>query len=227
MATSAVVRRMRVKTCSRLQSTPHCPSVRIHVPGWSRSPRRRGAPWRCRACFRARHRADQGLGRRQGDAEQGRDPEPSAGHPHRRRAKIDIPHDYDPPLVQSVTIWISKGGNYNGGKYPTCSPQTMERSGLRTCPASSIMGHAIAKADADGVAPSEDHVVNGGARLRLLLHRAVITRTRSAAVAATITKLTPGAGGTRLRLQDSAQPADRRRHPAAREGFHVNAGYKS
>ena len=47
------------------------------------------------------------------------------------RAKIDIPHDYDPPLVESVTVWIGPGGIYNGAKLPVCNFKALQRSGPR------------------------------------------------------------------------------------------------
>jgi hypothetical protein len=77
---------------------------------------------------------------------------------------IDTPRDYDPPLAQTVDVWISKGGVYNGGKYPTCSPATMELRGIGACPKGSIMGTGKGKADADGVFTYPTiTVVNGGA----------------------------------------------------------------
>ena len=61
------------------------------------------------------------------------------------KSTIDTPRDYDPPLAQTVDVWISKGGNYNGGKYPTCSPQTMERGGIAACPRSRSWATAPAR----------------------------------------------------------------------------------
>lgn len=79
-------------------------------------------------------------------------------------AKIDIPHDYDPPLVESVTAWIGPGGVYNGAKFPTCNPKALERSGPSVCPSRSIVGRASVIADADGVkAYPKITIVNGGA----------------------------------------------------------------
>ena len=80
------------------------------------------------------------------------------------RAKFDIPHDYDPPLVESVTIWIGPGGVYNGAKFPACNFNALQRSGPGVCPRRSIMGHATVKADADGVTTyPKITIVNGGA----------------------------------------------------------------
>jgi hypothetical protein len=78
-------------------------------------------------------------------------------------AKVDIPHDVEPPLVQSVDVWFPKDGNYNGGKWPTCSEAAMRRSGPGVCPLKSIMGSGYAIADADGVMTRpRGTVVNGG-----------------------------------------------------------------
>jgi hypothetical protein len=80
------------------------------------------------------------------------------------RVKVDIPHDFDPPLVNTVDIWLSKGGNYNGGRWPSCSQATLEHSGPKGCPARSIMGHGKAIADADGTKTYPTlTIVNGGA----------------------------------------------------------------
>jgi hypothetical protein len=79
------------------------------------------------------------------------------------QARIDIPHDFDPPLVQTVDVWFPKGGLYNGGKYPTCNFAQMQRRGLSVCPAKSIMGHGSGVADADGTKSYPTlTVVNGG-----------------------------------------------------------------
>ncbi|MET0602855.1 MAG: hypothetical protein ABW167_12780 [Baekduia sp.] len=81
------------------------------------------------------------------------------------RVKVDIPHDYDPPLVQAVDVWLGKGALYNGHKWPTCSEATIARSETRACPAASIMGHATAIADGDGVKSyPKAIIVNGGAK---------------------------------------------------------------
>jgi hypothetical protein len=78
-------------------------------------------------------------------------------------ARIQIPRDFDPPLVQTVDVWFPKGGLYNGHKWPTCSPAVMARSGPKACPPRSIMGHGVGTADADGVTTHPTlTVVNGG-----------------------------------------------------------------
>jgi hypothetical protein len=79
--------------------------------------------------------------------------------------KVDIPLDYDPPLTDTVDVWISRNGEYNGGHFPSCSQAAMEHSGLAPCPKGSIMGHGSAKALADTVATyPKITVVNGGAK---------------------------------------------------------------
>ncbi|MCW2992923.1 MAG: hypothetical protein JWQ18_418 [Conexibacter sp.] len=80
------------------------------------------------------------------------------------RITVDIPHDIDPPLVQSVDVWFPKGGLYNGAKWPTCNLQALRHSGPKACPARSIMGHGRGVADADGTKTYPTlTVVNGGA----------------------------------------------------------------
>lgn len=78
-------------------------------------------------------------------------------------ARIQIPHDFDPPLVQTVDVWFPKGGLYNGRKFPTCSQAAMAHGGVKVCPPRSIMGHGVGTADADGVTTHPTlTVVNGG-----------------------------------------------------------------
>jgi hypothetical protein len=80
------------------------------------------------------------------------------------RAKIFIPSDYDPPLVQHVDVWFPKGGLYNGAKYPVCNLRLLARRGPSVCPPKSIMGHGTAKARADTVFTyPKITVINGGA----------------------------------------------------------------
>ena len=78
-------------------------------------------------------------------------------------AWMDMPGDYEPPLVQNVDVWIGPGGRYNGGKHPACSLSVISRSGPRGCPARSIMGAGTALASADGI-PTRPKItiVNGG-----------------------------------------------------------------
>jgi hypothetical protein len=141
------------------------------------------------------------------------------------RAKIDIPHDYDPPLVQSVTIWTSKAGNYNGAKFPTCNFKAMERSGLRTCPPRSIMGHATAVADADGVKSyPKITIVNGGAHF-VYFYVVLSTPARvQQPIAATITKLTSGRWQYRLDFKIPRNLQIVAGIPLRAEGFHATFG---
>jgi hypothetical protein len=81
------------------------------------------------------------------------------------RAHVTIPEAYDPPLVDTVDVWLPKGGVYNGGRYPKCSEAVLARKGVRGCPRGSIMGHGTAKATADTVFTyPRITVVNGGAK---------------------------------------------------------------
>ncbi|MET0602858.1 MAG: hypothetical protein ABW167_12795 [Baekduia sp.] len=81
------------------------------------------------------------------------------------RVKIDIPHDYDPPLAKTVDVWMGKGALYNGRKLPTCSEATIARSETRACPKGSIVGYGTAVVDADGVKSyPKGIIVNGGAK---------------------------------------------------------------
>jgi hypothetical protein len=79
------------------------------------------------------------------------------------KVTVDIPHDFDPPLVKTVDVWISKGGRYNGGKWPTCSEATLSHRGPKGCPPRSIMGKgsAVAEADTSKTYP-QITIVNGG-----------------------------------------------------------------
>jgi hypothetical protein len=141
------------------------------------------------------------------------------------RAKIDIPHDYDPPLVQSVTIWTSKAGVYNGAKFPTCSFTAMEHSGLKTCPARSIMGHAKVTADADGVKSfPRVTIVNGGAHF-IYFYVVLSTPARvQQPIAATITKLTSGRWQYRLDFKVPRNLQIVAGIPLRAEGFHATFG---
>jgi hypothetical protein len=79
------------------------------------------------------------------------------------RIEIRIPVNYEPPLVDEIDVWFPRGGLYNGDKYPTCSAQTLDRSGPRGCTADSIMGYGtgVARADTTFTYPKIT-VVNGG-----------------------------------------------------------------
>jgi hypothetical protein len=113
--------------------------------------------------------------------------------------KVDIPLDYDPPLTESVDVWVSRNGEYNGGKYPSCSQSTMEHSGLSRCPKGSIMGHGRAKALADTVATYPTiTVVNGGPKMLYLF--TVLTNPARVAkpIPVSVAKLPRGKWGYKL-----------------------------
>lgn len=93
----------------------------------------------------------------------------------RADAKVDIPRDVDPPLVQSVDVWFPKDGNYNGRKWPTCSEAALRRSGPSICTPKSYMGHGYAVADADGVRTKPTGKLFNGGQNRAYLY-VVLTR---------------------------------------------------
>jgi hypothetical protein len=81
------------------------------------------------------------------------------------KGTVDIPLDYDPPIADTVDVWVSRNGNFNGGKFPTCSQAGMEHRGISACPKGSIMGRGGATALADTVKTyPKVTVVNGGAK---------------------------------------------------------------
>lgn len=88
---------------------------------------------------------------------------------------VDIPHDVDPPLVQSVDVWFPKDGNYNGRKWPTCSEAALRRSGPSVCTERSNMGGGYAVADADGVITKPTGQLFNGGQKRAYLY-VVLTR---------------------------------------------------
>ena len=71
----------------------------------------------------------------------------------------------EPPIVTAFDILISKGGVFNGGKYPKCSQAVLNRNGPSACPKKSIMGSATGEALADDVITRPKVTfVNGGAK---------------------------------------------------------------
>jgi hypothetical protein len=71
----------------------------------------------------------------------------------------------EPPIITAFDILISKGGVFNGGKYPKCSQALVNRRGPSACPKKSIMGSATGEAWADDVITRPKVTfVNGGAR---------------------------------------------------------------
>lgn len=80
-------------------------------------------------------------------------------------AHIEMPDDFEPPLVRSVDVWFPAGGLYNGAKHPRCSQAVLSRRGLKGCPRGSIMGKGRGNALADTVITRPRiTVVNGGPR---------------------------------------------------------------
>lgn len=68
------------------------------------------------------------------------------------------------PIVQKIVTLFPHGGNYNGGKYPKCTYNTLERRTPAGCPKESIMGGGYAMAYADTVlTKAKITIVNGGA----------------------------------------------------------------
>jgi hypothetical protein len=109
------------------------------------------------------------------------------------RAKVDIPHDYDPPLIESVTAWIGPGGVYNGAKFPVCNFQALRRSGPKVCPPRSITGHATVRASADGVKTyPKITIINGGADKFYFYGVLNYPARLREAVPVTVTRLTAG-----------------------------------
>jgi hypothetical protein len=71
----------------------------------------------------------------------------------------------EPPIVTAFNILISKGGVFNGGKYPKCAQAKVNRNGPSGCPKKSIMGSATGAAYADDVITRPKVTfVNGGAK---------------------------------------------------------------
>jgi hypothetical protein len=112
---------------------------------------------------------------------------------------VDIPMDYDPPLAKTVDVWISRGGVYNGAKFPTCSQSAMEDRGLRACPKGSIMGFGSARALADTVVTNPKiTVVNGGAS-KMFLFTVLVNPARVAKpIPVDVIKLSSGRWGYKL-----------------------------
>jgi len=72
---------------------------------------------------------------------------------------------FEPPVITGATVFISKGGRYNGGSHAKCSKKKLQRDGgPNNCPKKSIVGKATGLALADTV-PTKPKVVivNGGA----------------------------------------------------------------
>jgi hypothetical protein len=103
---------------------------------------------------------------------------------------IDIPDDYDPPLVQTVDVWFPKGGLYNGRKFPACAQSVISRRGVAGCPKGSIMGRGSAKARADTVFTYPRITIVNGGQSKVYFYTVLQVPARvSQAVVASITKL--------------------------------------
>jgi hypothetical protein len=78
-------------------------------------------------------------------------------------AKWTTTGDVEHPIIQSGTVYIPKGGLYNGGKFKSCSAATLAHGGPAACPKQSIMGSGSGDALADTVhTVPKITVVNGG-----------------------------------------------------------------
>jgi hypothetical protein len=81
------------------------------------------------------------------------------------RIRWESEEGIEPPIVTAFDTLISKGGVYNGGKYPKCAMAKVNRSGPGACPKKSIMGSAKGSAYADDVITRPKVTfVNGGAK---------------------------------------------------------------
>jgi hypothetical protein len=139
--------------------------------------------------------------------------------------KVDIPMDYDPPLAKTVDVWISRGGVYNGGRFPTCSQRVMEQRGIRACPKGSIMGRGTARALADTVATYPNiTVVNGGAN-QLYLFTVLVNPARVAkAIPVSVTKLSSGRWGYKLHASIPRSLQIVAGIPLRLQSFHIVSG---
>ena len=74
-----------------------------------------------------------------------------------------ITQGVEPPIVVGSDILLPKTGQWNGGKYKTCSKATLNRKGPKGCDPKSIIGSAKGVAFADTVdAKPTVTMVNGG-----------------------------------------------------------------
>lgn len=69
------------------------------------------------------------------------------------------------PVVTGFDLWFPRGSQYNGARYPSCSPRTADRGGPAACPKGSIVGsgQGVAYAASSITRPSMT-VINGGAK---------------------------------------------------------------
>ncbi|HEY6780951.1 MAG TPA: hypothetical protein VI111_08360 [Thermoleophilaceae bacterium] len=91
-------------------------------------------------------------------------------HPQPIKVRLDaelIAEDlsFERPIVDHGTVLLGKGGVWNGGKFPKCTAEILNRRGLDACPKGSIFGHGYATGYADTVRTTPKiTVVNGGAK---------------------------------------------------------------
>jgi hypothetical protein len=105
------------------------------------------------------------------------------------KATYTTPGDVEHPVITGGTVYVSKGGLYQGGKYPKCSASTLSHGGPSKCPPHSIMGSGTGVAHADQVITRPQiTVVNGGAKLIYFWTVLKNPARVAAAVPATITK---------------------------------------
>lgn len=94
----------------------------------------------------------------------------SPGHPQGLTLRVTLGWQGLPPpsqpTVTKLDLWFPRGSQYNGARYPSCSVQTLDRSGPAGCPKGSIMGSGIGTAFADTtITRPTMTVVNGGANV--------------------------------------------------------------
>jgi hypothetical protein len=116
-------------------------------------------------------------------------------HPQGVKLSITVhwqtPAGQERPIVTSADALFPTGSLYNGAKYPKCSADTLNRSGLAACPKGSIVGTGGGTAYADTVVTHPQiTIVNGGAH-NVCLYTVLNNPARvQACVPGTITKMT-------------------------------------
>lgn len=75
------------------------------------------------------------------------------------------PDGLERPVITRALARFPKGAKWNGGNFPKCSQNTLNRQGLRGCPKSSLIGTGTGTAFADTVITRPKiTIVNGGAK---------------------------------------------------------------
>lgn len=70
----------------------------------------------------------------------------------------------EPPIITAATVYLGKGGTYNGGRYAKCSKRELQKTDPN-CPKKSVMGKGTGAAFADTVITRPKVVFyNGGSR---------------------------------------------------------------